>query len=133
MLLAVVGAHLRGEPLNHLLTSRGGELVATTTTSPEYRLHALPLEPPRPGLVRVGGAGAAVEVEVWRLPVRGFGAVVAEVPSPLAIGRVRLADGSEVAGFLCEALAAEGTPDITGHGGWRAYRASGRAPAPGPG
>ena len=62
-LLAVVGAHLSGQPLNKQLTSRGATLVATTTTAPVYRLYALPTEPPKPGLVRVGdvaGAGAVV-------------------------------------------------------------------------
>ena len=36
-----------------------------------------------------------------------------------------LADGTDVAGFLCEPLAAEGARDITAFGGWRAFRASG--------
>jgi len=34
---------------------------------------------------------------------------------------VRLADGSEVKGFVCEPVALAGAPDITGYGGWRAY------------
>jgi allophanate hydrolase len=48
---------------------------------------------------------------------------VAEVPAPLAIGTVALADGTTVPGFTCEGVAVEGAPDITGHGGWRAYLA----------
>ncbi len=32
-----------------------------------------------------------------------------------------LADGTEVTGFLCEPHAVAGMPDITAHGGWRAY------------
>ena len=39
--VAVVGAHLRGEPLNWQLTQRGGHFVAATTTAPAYRLYAL--------------------------------------------------------------------------------------------
>ena len=127
MRIAVVGAHLSGEALNHQLTDRGGKLVATTRTAPVYRLVALPTEPPKPGLLRVGagdaGAGS-IELEVWDLGAAEFASFVDAVPAPLCIGRVVLVDGSDVAGFLCEAIAAEGAPDITGFGGWRAYRAA---------
>ena len=122
--LAVCGAHLEGQPLNHQLTDRGARLVARTATAPTYRLVALPTEPPKPGLVRVDDGGAAIEVEVWSLDPAGFGAFVAEVPAPLAIGTVVLADGSTVMGFTCEGVAVAGAPDITGHGGWRAWLAS---------
>jgi allophanate hydrolase len=122
--LAVVGAHLSGQPLNHQLTGRHGRLVRTTTTAPVYRLHALATDPPKPGLVRVDEGGAAVEVEVWELAPAAFAAFVDAIPAPLCIGRVLLADGTDVAGFLCEPVALAGAPDITGHGGWRAYLAS---------
>jgi allophanate hydrolase len=127
MRIAVVGAHLSGEPLNGQLTSRGGSLVASTQTAPVYRLVALPTDPPKPGLTRVvpGTEGAgAVEVEVWELDAAGFGSFVDEIPAPMCIGRVRLADGTDVAGFLCEPIATAGAPDITAYGGWRAYRAA---------
>jgi allophanate hydrolase len=120
----VCGAHLEGQPLNHQLVDRGARLVARTATAPTYRLVALPTDPPKPGLVRVADGGAAIEVEVWSLDAAGFGAFVAEVPAPLAIGTVVLADGSSVMGFTCEGLAAADAPDITAHGGWRAYLAS---------
>ena len=123
-LLAVVGAHLSGEPLNHQLTSRGATFVVATRTAPVYRLYALTTAPPKPGLVRVGdvaGAGA-VEVEVWALDAASFGSFVDEIPAPLGIGRVLLADGTDVAGFLCEPIAVDGAPEITHLGGWRAYR-----------
>jgi allophanate hydrolase len=124
--LAVVGAHLRGQPLNHQLTGRGARLVAATRTSADYRLHRLPgTVPPKPGLVRAPGQGAvAIEVEVWELGEREFGSFVAEVPPPLAIGTVRLESGDEVAGFVCEPGALDGAEDISHHGGWRAFLAS---------
>lgn len=52
--LAVVGAHLAGQPLNPQLLTLGARLERTTTTAPVYRLHALPTVPPKPGLVHVG-------------------------------------------------------------------------------
>lgn len=125
--VAVVGAHLSGQPLNHQLTSRGGTLVETTTTSPDYRLFALDTIPPKPGLVRTAAGaarGAPIELEVWELGVAEFGAFVDEVPAPLGIGTVTLADGDAVNGFICEPFALDGAPDITVHGGWRAYLAA---------
>ena len=120
--LVVVGAHLSGMALNHQLTSRGARLLAATTTAPLYRLFALPdTVPPKPGLQRVGEGGAAIAVEVWALGDAAFGSFVAEVPAPLAIGTVRLADGSDHNGFVCEHYALDGATDITVHGDWRAY------------
>ena len=40
--LAVVGAHLAGQPLHPQLLELGARLVAATTTAPDYRLYALP-------------------------------------------------------------------------------------------
>jgi allophanate hydrolase len=131
VLLVVVGAHLRGQPLEHQLIERGGRFLTATRTAPCYRLFALPTDPPKPGLVRVDDGGASVEAEVWALPVAGFGSFVAAVPSPLAIGTVHLADGSSASGFLCESVAAHAAPDITECGGWRAYLGS-RAQCPEP-
>ncbi len=58
----------------------------------------------------------------WTLAA--FGSFVAEIPPPLAIGSVVLADGSIVKGFIAEPRAIEGARDITSLGGWRAYVAS---------
>ncbi|WP_406350913.1 allophanate hydrolase [Streptomyces sp. NBC_00658] len=121
--IAVLGAHLSGQPLNPQLLSLGAELERTTTTAPVYRLHALSTTPPKPGLVHVGteDPGADIEAEVWRLPAEGLGRLLAELPRPMTLGRVELTDGSHVPGFLCEPSALEGAEDITTHGGWRAY------------
>lgn len=124
ILIAVVGAHLSGQPLNHQLTDRRATLVRSTVTAPVYRLHALPTDPPKPGLIRVApdDAGAAsIEVEVWELDDAGFGSFVASVPPPLCIGTVQLVDGTQVKGFLCESVALAGAPDVTAAGGWRAH------------
>jgi len=125
VLLAVVGAHLSGLPLNHQLTSRGARLMQTAATAPAYRLYALPgTVPPKPGLVRVSGDGASIEVELWRMTPSAFGGLVAEVPPPLVIGTVTLADGRQVKGFLCESCAVPEAQDISAFGGWRAYLAA---------
>ena len=124
--IAVVGAHLSGQPLNGQLRERGGRLIRRTTTAARYELFALTTDPPKPGLVRVGEGsdqGRAIEVEVWDLAADAFGDFVAQVPPPLAIGRLELADGSAVAGFVCTPDGLVGARDITHYGAWRAYLA----------
>ncbi len=122
--VAVCGAHLEGLPLNHQLTSRGAHLVARTHSSPDYKLYALPGGPPhRPGMVRVAQGGDAIEVEVWEMAARELGSFVAGIPAPLGIGTLKLADGTSVAGFVCEQYAVADAEDITRFGGWRAYLA----------
>jgi len=121
--VVVCGAHMSGLPLNKELTERGGRLVRACRTAPAYRLFALPGGPPeRPGLLR-GETGAAIEVEVWEIPVGSFGSFVGGIPAPLAIGSIELEDGRRVKGFLCEAHATKGARDITEFGGWRKYLA----------
>lgn len=120
--VVVCGAHMSGLPLNHQLTDRGGYLLEATRTSPHYEFYALPGGPPkRPGLLRVRQGGGAIEVEVWAVPQQHFGSFIAGIPAPLGIGRVQLEDGSECAGFLCEAWAVEGAERITHLGGWRQF------------
>ncbi|MGD6747505.1 allophanate hydrolase [Streptomyces sp. BH106] len=118
--LAVVGAHLSGQPLNGQLLALGGRLLRTTTTATTYRLYALDTTPPKPGLVRSREGGAPIEAEVWQLPAEGLGMLLAQVPRPMALGSVELADGSSVPGFLCAPEALEGAREITPFGGWRA-------------
>jgi allophanate hydrolase len=123
--LAVCGAHMSGLPLNGQLTGPGGRFLRATTTAPTYRLHALAGGPPRrPGLVRVAEGGAAIALEVWALPRAAVGDLLAQIPAPLGLGTVVLADGSSVAGFLCEGAGLAGATEITAHGGWRAWLAA---------
>ncbi len=121
--VAVVGAHLSGLPLNGQLIERGARLVAAARTAPAYRLYALP-DGKRPGLIRVDGNGAAIECEVWEMPASRFGSFVAGIPAPLGIGKLELADGTMVNGFICEGIGVVDAQDITEFGGWRAWLAS---------
>jgi allophanate hydrolase len=124
--VAVVGAHLTGQPLNQQLTERGARLVKSCRTSADYRLFALRNTiPPKPGLVREPQfAGPGIELEVWAVPADRFGGFVAAAASPLAIGTVQLDTGEWVTGFVCEAFALAGAEEITHFGGWRRYCAS---------
>jgi allophanate hydrolase len=122
--VAVVGAHLSGLPLNRQLTERGSRLEKTARTSANYRLYALPgTTPPKPGMVRDPGRGAAIEVEVWRMPLREYGSFVAGIPSPLGIGQIELDNGEWVQAFVCETWAVRDAEEISQLGGWRAFLA----------
>ncbi|WP_235902555.1 allophanate hydrolase [Sandarakinorhabdus oryzae] len=122
--LAVVGAHLEGMPLHWQLTSRNATFVGAFETAPTYRLYAMADSvPPKPALVFTPD-GAPIKLEVYELGVAEFGSFVVDVPPPLAIGTVTLADGSSVKGFVAEPRALTGAEDITHLGGWRAYIAS---------
>jgi len=123
--LVVAGAHMTGFPLERQLLERDAVLVRRTTTDAQYRFHHLAARPPdRPALERVGPGGRAIEVEVWSIPLERLGELVTLVAPPLAIGSVRLADGEERLGFVCESGGLAGAVDITGHGGWRSYTSS---------
>lgn len=122
--LAVVGAHLEGQPLHHQLTELGARFEQATVTAPHYRLFALDgTVPAKPGLVRQSLVGGSIQVEVYALDPAAFGQFVAQVAQPLCIGNVELQSGEWVKGFLCESLATERARDITALGGWRAYLA----------
>ncbi len=121
--LAVVGAHLTGEPLNWQLTERGARRIRSCRTAAGYRLYRLEATvPSKPGLVRDPNfSGPGIEVEVWAIPEDRFGGFVAEVPAPLGIGKATLENGETVSCFICEPFAVPGAAEITRYGGWRHY------------
>jgi allophanate hydrolase len=123
IMIAVVGAHLTGEPLNYQLTEREARFIRRAKTAPSYKLFALPgTSPPKPGLVRVGAeTGRSIDLELWELPVAELGNLLKEVPSPLTIGMLHLSDGRVVKGFLCEEVAVQEALNISEFGGWKAY------------
>jgi len=125
--VAVLGAHLSGQPLNGQLTERGARLLKTCRTAPGYRFYALEGAIPKPGLIRQDGfAGPGIEVEVWAVPEDRFGSFVAAIPPPLGIGNAVLDGGETVKGFICEPYAIAGAREITEFGGWRKYLESRR-------
>ncbi|MGU3291817.1 allophanate hydrolase [Williamsia sp. M5A3_1d] len=111
--LAVFGAHLRGQPLDHQLVGRGARWAGDITTAPAYRLVALDTTPPKPGLVRDDVAGRAIRGEKWVVSSAALGVFLAELPAPMLLGSIELADGTAMVGFGAQAQAlAEGT-DLT--------------------
>jgi allophanate hydrolase len=99
--------------------------VRKTTTSPSYGLYDLHGGPPyRPGLVKDPANGRTVELEVWRIPEDKLGPFIKNIPSPPGLGKIKLNDGSEVIGFICEPYIIGISEDITDYGGWRNFTTS---------
>jgi allophanate hydrolase len=120
--VVVCGAHLEGLPLNWQLSERGASLLEKSTTAAKYRMYALPGGPPyRPGLIRDEQNGSAIEIEIWAIPNTEFGSFVANIPTPLGIGKVETANGRWLPGFICEANAVSNADEITELGSWRRY------------
>ncbi|EKG7118499.1 glutamyl-tRNA amidotransferase, partial [Escherichia coli] len=71
--------------------------------------------------IRVNEGGAHVDVEIWQLPLASFAELLMNEPEGLTIGKIKLADGSEVLGVLAESWLTEGQKEITALGGWRKY------------
>ena len=122
VLLAVNGTLMRGLELNPNLLAVGAVFVRETTTEPAYRLWSI--HDRHPAMVRVKTGGVAVAIEVWAVPPAGLVSILLKEPPGLCIGKIKLADGSEVFGVLGEPVLCEGQKEITSFGGWRAYTAA---------
>jgi gamma-glutamylcyclotransferase (GGCT)/AIG2-like uncharacterized protein YtfP len=118
--LAVNGTLMRGLELNPHLLAAGAEFLREDRTEPVYRLFSIGDR--HPGMFRVAEGGAAVAVEVWRVPAPRVGAILQQEPAGLCVGKVKLASGEETLGVLAEQILCEGQKEITQFGGWRAYR-----------
>lgn len=128
VLFAVNGTLMRGLELNPNLIAAGGEFVAEATTQPIYRLWSI--HDRHPAMLRVRSGGAAIALEIWRVPMAGLGQILLQEPPGLCVGKVQLADLrpaagiAEVLGVLGEPFLVEGQREITAYGGWRAYCAA---------
>jgi gamma-glutamylcyclotransferase (GGCT)/AIG2-like uncharacterized protein YtfP len=122
VLLAVNGTLMRGLALNGNMVVAGATFICETTTAPCYRLWSIGDR--HPAMLRVNEGGAAIAVEVWYVPPDGLASILLAEPAGLTIGKVLLADGSEVLGVLGEPWLCEGCREITTSGGWKAYAAA---------
>jgi hypothetical protein len=122
VLLAVNGTLMRGLELNGNMLKAGARFVREAQTSPQYRLYTI--GDAHPAMLRVSTGGASIGLELWQVPPDGLAAILLAEPAGLSIGKVVLADGTEVLGVLGEPWLCEGRPEITRHGGWRSYIAA---------
>lgn len=140
MQLAVCGLHMRGLPLEHQLVSLGATFQRACKSSPIYRFYSitdLKTRVRKPGMIAVGKAeGAAIELEVWDLPINNVGSFLLQIPEPLGLGTVWLESDESVKGFICEGYIASlgravsdaksssakfDVEDITQYRSWKAF------------
>jgi gamma-glutamylcyclotransferase (GGCT)/AIG2-like uncharacterized protein YtfP len=121
MILFVNGTLMRGLALHENLA--GAEFLGEAWTAPCYRIHSIGDR--HPGMYEVASGGVAVAGELYEVPDAVWRRVEAGEPPGLYCGPVKLAGGRVVDGILYPRDLAEGQhPDISAHGGWRAYRAA---------
>lgn len=118
-LVAVNGTLMRGLELNGNMLAAGGVFLREDHTDAHYRLWSI--NDRHPGMIRVAEGGVSVALEIWALPMASFATLLLSEPAGLAIGKVKLLDGSEVLGVLAEPWLVEGQQEITQHGSWRQY------------
>jgi len=123
-LLFVNGTLMKGLALHANLD--GGEFLEEVRTAARYRIHSIGDR--HPGMFEVESGGVAVIGELYRLSDEVLERVVSGEPPGLFVGSVELADGRIVPGVLFDPKRLQPTDrDISAHGGWRAYIASGTA------
>lgn len=114
---------MRGLALNENLTDLGATFNQEDATAPAYRLWSV--DDRYPAMIRTNdGDGAAIALEIWRLPPSGLAELLAKEPEGLSIGQVLLADHTSVLGVLAEPYIVLGQLEITNFGGWRTYKMS---------
>jgi AGZA family xanthine/uracil permease-like MFS transporter len=116
-LLYVNGTLMRGLGLHENLS--GAEFLEEVSTAPKYRVHSI--GDVHPGMYKVESDGASIPGELYAVPMGVLLKVIEGEPPGLSRGPVELADGRVVPGILFDEQAARKHPDITKHGGWRAY------------
>lgn len=130
--LAVFGAHLSGQPLNHKLLERGAVRRGPVRTTADYLLFALDTTPEKPGLtgpvrmetLPIGTETGVIAGEEWLISPVELSTFLASLPHPMALGQVNLDDGRSVTGFTFQPAELGQSWDITSTGGWVAHLTS---------
>jgi hypothetical protein len=117
--LAVNGTLMQGLELNVNLQAVDAVFIQSTITAPIYRLWSIGDR--HPAMIRVSEGGRSIALEIWSLPLAGLAKILQQEPAGLCIGKIILADLSEVLGVLGEPFLCEGKREITEFGGWRNY------------
>ncbi len=120
-LMFLNGTAMAGGADHHLVGD--APLVATPTTAPRYRLHAVGGR--YPALQDVGEGGAAVHGEVYDVSYDQLREVLLPgEPDGLELGVIELADGSGALAMILrrEYPARPALTDISEFASWRAYR-----------
>lgn len=130
-LMFLNGGGMRGGPVHAHI--EGVPLVAEVRTAPLYRFYSIRDEYPAlypAGLNHAGGREIAGEL--YDVPMPRLRSLLASEPPELELSIVELSGARLSFGMILRDAEHRrgGYRDITGYGGWRAYRAALGAPAP---
>lgn len=118
----VNGQAMSGGSLSNALAD--ATFVGAAQTAPRYRFWAFGDE--FPGLQPVAEGGASIVGELYEVDYALLREqLLPREPAELELGVIELADGTGTLSMVVRAGAEAGRLDITEHGGWRAYLASG--------
>ena len=143
----LTGDGMRGGPLHQHI--EGAEFLGGRRTLPRYRFYSIRDE--FPALSPVGEGGYAISGELYEVPMARLHGLLAREPPELELSIVELAAGDPAGSSPAPDGAAPGEAgagelsfgmilrrgedtrvrhaDISGHGGWRAYRGLSQPPA----
>jgi gamma-glutamylaminecyclotransferase len=119
----ICGSALRGQPDHGNLD--GAVFLRTAATQPRYRLHAA-VNGWHPAIYAVDTGGIAIPGEVYELTLAQYDHLISTEPPNMYPADVTLDNGEVVTAILYprELVEKFNWPDISGYGGWAAYKAS---------
>lgn len=117
----ICGSALRGQPDHKNL--QGATFVGETKTLPKYRLHAIK-DGWHPGIYDVVSEGISIPGEIYEMTEEQYNYLLANEPPDMYEAPIQLVDGGSVSAMLYPQSLAEQWPDISGYGGWAAYKAA---------
>jgi gamma-glutamylcyclotransferase (GGCT)/AIG2-like uncharacterized protein YtfP len=118
-LMFLTGDGMRGGRLHQHI--EGATLIGERRTLPRYRFFSVRDE--FPALCPVGDGGQAILGELYDVPMTQLHGLLAREPPELELSIVELEPDENSFGMILRRGADSGAlTDITGYGGWRAYR-----------
>lgn len=122
----ICGSALQGQPDHKNLGD--AKFLGAAATAPKYRLHSVRDE--HPGIYEVPAGGISIRGELYEFTPEQHTHLLATEPPDLYEAPIELEDGSMVNAMIYprNLIEERGFKDISSHGGWAAFKASGSSP-----
>lgn len=120
--VAVNGTLMRGFALEKHMLKNHATFVREAKTASIYRMWSIGDK--YPAMERVLNGGTWITLEIWSIPQANLINLLEEEAKGLVLGKVVLADGTQVLGILGENYIVQNQKDISKWHGWRTYAES---------
>ncbi len=117
----ICGSALRGQPDHQNL--QGATFVSEARTLPKYRLLAVK-DGWHPGIYEVADGGISIPGEIYEMSAEQYKYLLANEPPDMYESPIELDTGEQVSAMLYPQDLSKNWPDISGYGGWAAYKAA---------